>query len=71
MGDGSVPTQRLAYVTVPTLVIDVGASPSFMQHAAQAVADTSPNAGHRALEGQPHEVAQEVLAPVLEEFYAG
>jgi pimeloyl-ACP methyl ester carboxylesterase len=69
MGDGSVPTERMASVTVPTLVIDGGASPAFMHNAAQATADTLPNAQRRTLEGQTHDVAPEVLAPVLEEFY--
>src|SRR3990172_2902319 len=36
MGDGSVPSERMASVTVPTLVIDGGASPAFMHNAAQA-----------------------------------
>jgi pimeloyl-ACP methyl ester carboxylesterase len=70
MGDGSVPTERLASITVPTLVMAGGASP-FMQEAAQAVARTLPNAQFRTLEGQTHEVAPEVLAPVLVEFFAG
>src|SRR5437016_2628118 len=35
MGDGSVPAERLASITVPTLVIDGGASPAFMHNAAQ------------------------------------
>jgi pimeloyl-ACP methyl ester carboxylesterase len=71
MGDGSVPTKLLASVTVPTLVIDGGASPAFMQNAAKAVADALPNAGRRTLEGQTHDVAPEVLAPLLGEFFAG
>ena len=71
MGDGSVPTKLMASVTVPTLVLDGGVSPAFMQNAAQAAADALPNAGRRTLEGQTHDVAPEVLAPVLEEFFAG
>ncbi len=71
MGDGSVPTKLLASVTVPTLVIDGGASPAFMQNAAQATADALHNAQRRTLEGQTHDVAPEVLAPVLEEFFDG
>ena len=71
MGDGSVPAERLAYVTVPALVMDGGASPSFMHNAAQAVAHALPNAKRRTLEGQTHDVAPEVLAPVLVEFFKG
>ena len=69
MGDGSVPTERLATITVPTLVIDGGASPAFMQNAAQAVAHALPNAQRRTLEGQTHDVTPEALAPVLVEFF--
>jgi pimeloyl-ACP methyl ester carboxylesterase len=71
MGDGSVPTERLASITVPTLVMAGGASPAFMQDAAQAVARALPIAKIRTLEGQMHDVAPEVLAPVLVEFFAG
>jgi pimeloyl-ACP methyl ester carboxylesterase len=69
MGDGSVPTERLASITVPTLVIDGGASPASMHNAAQAVAHALSNAQHRTLEGQMHDVAPEVLAPVLVKFF--
>jgi pimeloyl-ACP methyl ester carboxylesterase len=71
MGDGSVPTERLASLTIPTLVMAGGASPAFMQDAAQAAAHALPNAKFRTLEGQTHDVAPEVLAPVLVEFFAG
>jgi pimeloyl-ACP methyl ester carboxylesterase len=69
MGDGSVPAELLASLTVPTLVIDGGASPAFMQSAAQSVAHTLPNAQRHTLDGQTHDVAPEVLAPVLVEFF--
>lgn len=71
MGDGSVPTKWMASVTVPTLVIVGGASPTFMHNAAQAAADALPNAQRCTLEGQTRDVAPEVLAPVLGEFFAG
>ncbi len=71
MGDGVVPADRLAVITIPTLVIAGGASPAFMQDAAQAVAHALPNAQLRALEGQTHDVAPEILAPVLAEFFKG
>ena len=71
MGDGSVATERLASITVPTLVLDGGASPAFMHNAAQAVAHALPNAKRRTLEGQTHDVAPQVLAPVLVEFFQG
>jgi pimeloyl-ACP methyl ester carboxylesterase len=71
MGDGSVPTERLASITVPTLVMDGGASPAFMHNAAQAAAHALPNAKGRTLEGQTHDVVPQVLAPVLVEFFQG
>jgi pimeloyl-ACP methyl ester carboxylesterase len=69
MGNGSVPTEQLASITIPTLVMDGGASPAFMHNAAQAVVHAIPNAQHRTLEGQRHDVAPEVLAPILEQFF--
>ena len=69
MGDGSVPAEWLASITVPTLVIAGGASPAFMHNAAQAVAHAIPNAKLCTLEGQTHDVAPQALAPVLVEFF--
>jgi pimeloyl-ACP methyl ester carboxylesterase len=69
MGDGSVPADQLASITVPTLVMAGGASPTLMQDAAQVVAHALPNVKHRTLEGQTHDVAPEVLAPILEQFF--
>jgi len=40
-----------------------------VRDAAQASADALPNARRRTLEGQTHDVAPEVLALVLEEFF--
>jgi pimeloyl-ACP methyl ester carboxylesterase len=71
VGPGNeVPTERLASVTVPTLVIDSTGSPEWLRRTAQAVADVLPNAHQRTLEGQFHDVAPEVLAPALQEFFA-
>src|SRR5260370_3830053 len=69
MGDGSVPTARLASLTVPTLVMDGGASPAFMHNAAQATAHPLPNGQRPTLEGQTHDVPPQVLAPLLVEFF--
>jgi hypothetical protein len=41
----------------------------FMHVTAAALAKAIPNAQHRTLEGQTHEVASEALAPVLIEFF--
>jgi pimeloyl-ACP methyl ester carboxylesterase len=69
MGDYSLPTERAAAVTAPTLVMAGGESPPFMRESARALADTLPDGQYRTLEGQEHNVAAEVLAPVLEEYF--
>jgi pimeloyl-ACP methyl ester carboxylesterase len=68
VGDYSLPTKRLASIKVPTLVIDGGESP-WLSQSAQAVAAALPNAQRRTIKGQPHNVAPEAIAPVLEEFF--
>jgi pimeloyl-ACP methyl ester carboxylesterase len=67
--DASVPTDRAAGVAVAALIMDGGASYPFMHATATALADALPNGQHRTLEGQTHEVAADVLAPVLVEFF--
>jgi len=68
--EAAVPTERAARVTVPTLVMDGGASEwPFMHVTAVVLANAIPNAQHRTLEGQTHEVSPEALAPVLVEFF--
>jgi pimeloyl-ACP methyl ester carboxylesterase len=62
--------KRWASVSVPTLVIDGGASPAWLRNAVQAVTDLLPNAERRTLEEQTHNVDAKVLAPVLENFFA-
>ena len=69
--ESTVPTERAARVAVPTLIMDGGASYPFMHITATALADAIPNAQHRTLEGQPHEVAAEAIAPVMVEFFKG
>src|SRR5260221_862552 len=71
MGDCSVPTARLGSITVPTLVMDGGASPAFMHNAAQATAHALPHGQRGTLEGQTHDFAPQGLAPVLVEFFQG
>lgn len=57
-------------VTVPTLVLDGGASPEWQRNAARALADALPDARHRTLESQDHGPASDVLVPVLAEFFS-
>jgi pimeloyl-ACP methyl ester carboxylesterase len=70
MGDYTLPVERAAAVTVPTLVLDGGASFPFMGPTAQALAAVLPNGRRQTLEGQRHDVAAEALAPVVAEFFA-
>lgn len=71
MGDDrSIPIERAAAVTAPTLVMN-GTMLPFMLETANALAKAIPHAQHRTLEGQSHDVDVKVLAPVLVEFFAG
>jgi pimeloyl-ACP methyl ester carboxylesterase len=67
--DASVPTDRASRLSVPTLVMDGSESFPFMHVTATALAKAIPNAQHRTLQGQTHEVASEALAPILIEFF--
>jgi pimeloyl-ACP methyl ester carboxylesterase len=67
-GKFTLPKERLAKVTVETLVIDGGTTP-WLSHAADAVAHVLPNARRYTIAGQPHNVADEAMAPVLVEFF--
>lgn len=71
IGGKPLPTDRWTRVTMPTLVLDGGASPTWAHHAAEAAAKVLPNATYQTLEGQTHAVAPNVLAPVLEKFFLG
>ncbi len=69
--DAAVPTDKAARLNVPTLVMDGGASEfPFMHPTAVALAKAIPNAQHKTLEGQTHEVEPEALAPALIAFFA-
>ncbi|MGW0884047.1 alpha/beta fold hydrolase [Streptomyces sp. NPDC002671] len=70
MGDGLLPRERLALVSVPVLSVAGGASPEWMHRASQAIAEAVPQGTYRVLEGQTHMVEPEVLGPVLAEFFA-
>lgn len=67
--DASVPVQRASGVAAPALIMNGSASFPFLHTTAVALANAIPNAGHRTLEGQTHEVSAEALAPVLIEFF--
>ena len=46
-----------------------GAGFPFMKDTAEALSKAIPHAQHRILEGQRHDVSNDVLAPVLIEFF--
>ena len=67
--DRSIPIKRAAKVVTPALVMNGTVIP-FMLDTAQALANAIPQAQHRTLDGQTHDVNLEVLAPVLVEFFS-
>src|SRR6266536_56756 len=69
MRDYSLPVDRAAAVTAPTLVMAGGASPPFMRETARALAEALPQGQARILEGQEHNVAPEAMAPAVVEFF--
>jgi pimeloyl-ACP methyl ester carboxylesterase len=56
-------------VTAPTLVLDSQGSTGDLTGWAAAVVEALPNGTHRSLAGEWHGVSDEVLAPVLTEFF--
>jgi alpha-beta hydrolase superfamily lysophospholipase len=70
-GDLSLPRELAASVLQPTLVLDGGASWSFLRSAAAALAAALPNGRRRTLAGQSHDIDPAATAPVLAEFLAG
>ena len=72
MGDGDfkLPKERIARVAVETLIMDGGTTP-WISKAADAVAAVLPHAQRTTIPGQPHNVADEAMAPVLIEFFQG
>lgn len=69
LAGGRVPRDVASRILTPALLLSGGASPDSFQQAAKATATALPDAEHRTLEGQTHEVAPEVLAPVLIEWF--
>lgn len=63
--------KKWASVTVATLVMVGGASPAFFHNGAQTLVDILPNAKSRILAGQVHGPADDVLAPILVDYFKG
>jgi pimeloyl-ACP methyl ester carboxylesterase len=70
VGDLSLPTELIASIATPTLVIDGDQSPPVIREAARAVADTLPNGQLHSLAGRDHTIDPGATAPILAEFLA-
>jgi pimeloyl-ACP methyl ester carboxylesterase len=62
------PLRVAAKVNVPTLIM-TGTTIPFMHDTAKALEKAIPDARYRALDGQTHDVAADVMAPQLIEFF--
>jgi hypothetical protein len=70
MGDGTIPRERFAAITVPTAVFTGGGSPDWFRAAGRAAADAIPGATYGELLGQTHDVAPDALAAAVHEVTA-
>ena len=68
IGDLSLPTNLLASIQTPALVIEGEKSPPVMRTAARAVADTLPNGRLCTLAGETHNISPGPTAAVLKEL---
>ena len=71
MGDYSIPREKAARVTQPTIAIAGEASFPFFLQTVAVLGDAIPAGTSATLPGQEHNVAPEVIGPVLQEFFAG
>lgn len=69
LDNGAVPAGEAKKATMPTLVLYGEKSFAMMSTAAKNLASAMPDAKAKALAGQTHQAAPEVLAPVLLEFF--
>jgi pimeloyl-ACP methyl ester carboxylesterase len=69
VGDSSVPVDRLATISVPTLGIYGSASPDWARKSIGAVTGAIPGATRTVLQGQTHAADPHVLASVLLDFF--
>lgn len=65
-----LPVGYYASVTVPTLVIAGGKSPTYMRNAQAAIAAQAPSARLETLPGQTHMIKAKATAPALRDFFA-
>jgi pimeloyl-ACP methyl ester carboxylesterase len=67
--EGKVPIDRLEEISVPVLATAGGSSAAWAREVAQSIAAAAPRGQARVLEGQSHEVSDEVLVPLLTELF--
>ena len=71
MGDhhgGTIPTERVRALRMPTLVILGGASPDFFRGTAERIVELLPDGRLTVLDGQDHGAPADVVAPVVADF---
>ncbi|MCU0464002.1 MAG: alpha/beta hydrolase [Anaerolineae bacterium] len=66
----AAPLERVKDITMPTLVMNGDSSYPFMHETGVALAQHIPNAHHRVLAGQTHDLSADVAAPILKEFFS-
>ena len=66
---GAVPTELLAELSTPTLVLASDGSSDHLREAASATAEALPSGSYRCLPGQWHGVTEERLAAELADFF--
>lgn len=64
------PVARLPEITTPALVLASTASDERLRGWAEGLADALPDATFRTLPGEWHGISEELLAPVLSDFFA-
>ena len=69
MSGKPLPEGKWVSASMPTLVMTGGNSEPFFSAGAQALVRLLPNAQHRILEGQDHNVSPTALTPLLVEFF--
>ena len=69
LNEGVVPADRLSDITCPVLGTTGSLSPPWAEASVRAVAAAVQNGEWRVLEGQSHNVAPDVLAPLLRERF--
>lgn len=67
--DFSLPREKLAEVTTPTLVLDGGTIP-WLSNGVQELVKVLPNARYQRLEGQSHDIPMDVLVAAVADFLA-